>query len=440
MEKINKPIQQDVEVVSEEDGDESMEKSRVVYSLPDNVKELQKLKGVGRYTAGAIASIAFGKCASVVDGNVFRVFARLKRVDEDIAVSSVANKTFWPMADNLIEHYEQLKDIEDIGDQLSEKDAAVRYRYGDFNQAIMELGRTVCITRNPKCGECPLADVCLANKAVENEEIERVEIYPVKNKKTKKRIQTVSCCIFYKEGDSDLCLYEKRPQESLLGGTWHFPYVIVEDIKPTESDDEDSDEEKDKTNTTSAQSHLALLKKFLVDQRFIEADTNIDLAYHSTIDHVFTHIKQKNHIYSCSSKYLVKDVISNDEELKWFGSLERKSAGISTVASKIFEKYKKKGGKKAQDVSPITPPKVRFKTKSPFKEPEDKSKEITIEDSSDDSPEEKVEQKKPLVLKKKTENKTTTTPKRKLAKKSETPDTKKQKQTSISSFLTSKKD
>lgn len=117
----------------------------IIYKLPDNAKELMNLKGVGKYTAGAVASIAFGKCASIVDGNVFRVFARLKQIEEDIAVQKTATSIFWPMADNLISHFRDIEDLCDDDEEISS--SSIKTRYGDLNQAIMELGRTICIPR-----------------------------------------------------------------------------------------------------------------------------------------------------------------------------------------------------------------------------------------------------------------------------------------------------
>ncbi|KAG2387922.1 hypothetical protein C9374_000772 [Naegleria lovaniensis] len=375
----------------------------VIYKLPDNVKDLMNLKGVGKYTAGAVASIAFGRCASIVDGNVFRVFARLKQIEEDIAVQKTATSIFWPMADNLISHF---KDIEDLCDD-NEDTTPMKTRYGDLNQAIMELGRTICIPRNPKCGECPIADVCSAFKAVENNEINSVEIYPVKKKKTKKRAQIVSCCIFYKDDDNEVCLYEKR-HEQLLGGTWHFPLVVVFDEKNVEDEAENSQEEEEtqvkskkkknsnasqkskknigssgKSASTESDSHLSKLQQFLIDEGFIDAkhSSSIPLEYHSTVNHVFSHINQTNHIYSCSSKHLIKDLQSKGnsdsiaDQWKWFDQAARESQGISEVAKKIFRQFKKT--LKNQEASPVSPPKVKFKIKSPFVTKKDESQKMT---------------------------------------------------------------
>ena len=109
--------------------------------LPRTVPELLKIKGVGPYTAGAIASIAFAQAAPVVDGNVIRVFSRLHAIDGDPATLL---KPSWKLAEHLLD----------------------RSRPGDYNQGLMELGATVCTPKSPKCGECPLQNQCRARAQV----------------------------------------------------------------------------------------------------------------------------------------------------------------------------------------------------------------------------------------------------------------------------------
>jgi A/G-specific adenine glycosylase len=107
--------------------------------LPGDVAELKKLSGIGDYTAGAIASIAFGLPAPVVDGNVERVLSRVFNLREDVRSKPVKEK-LWALA----------------GALLPEKEA------GDFNQALMECGALVCTPSSPMCLTCPLEPVCLA--------------------------------------------------------------------------------------------------------------------------------------------------------------------------------------------------------------------------------------------------------------------------------------
>jgi A/G-specific adenine glycosylase len=109
--------------------------------LPSSVEELRRLDGVGRYTAGAVASIAFGKRAAVVDGNVARVISRLFAIEDDIK-RAPGQERVWRIAQNMVSEVD--------GDP------------GDWNQALMELGATICLPRGPKCKACPVAAECLA--------------------------------------------------------------------------------------------------------------------------------------------------------------------------------------------------------------------------------------------------------------------------------------
>lgn len=126
--------------------------------FPDNFDELQKLIGVGPYTAAAIASISFNQKVAVVDGNVFRVIARIFGIDLDIA-SNEGKKFFFAKANELIP-----------GDQPD-----------IFNQAMMEFGATWCTPKNPRCEECIFKKTCVAYKTG------TVALLPVKEKKTKVR-------------------------------------------------------------------------------------------------------------------------------------------------------------------------------------------------------------------------------------------------------------
>jgi A/G-specific adenine glycosylase len=111
--------------------------------LPNTVDGLLKIPGIGPYTAGAIASIAFNQPAAIADGNVFRVLSRLRAVYAN-SKSSAASKLFWKMAEELVDTKEP----------------------GDFNQAMMELGATVCTPRNPTCAACPVQKECMVYNKV----------------------------------------------------------------------------------------------------------------------------------------------------------------------------------------------------------------------------------------------------------------------------------
>jgi len=161
--------------------------------FPDSRGELQSLPGIGRYTAGAIASIAFNRPEPIVDGNVKRVLARVFALKEGIDSSS-GEKKLWEISKKLVE--------------TAEKAA------GDFNQSLMELGALVCMPENPKCFSCPLKKICNAHQ------LNREAAFPIKIRKTKtERLRTVAAVI-WKDGR---ILLEKQPLHARWGGLWLFP-------------------------------------------------------------------------------------------------------------------------------------------------------------------------------------------------------------------------
>jgi len=170
--------------------------------LPETARDLLGLPGVGMYTAGAVASIAFGEVVPAVDGNVRRVFARLFDLAD-------------PTPNRLRELAVTLVDPR---------------RPGDFNQALMELGALVCTPRSPACGSCPLSARCLA--------LARGTVEDRPERKTKARLREVHLVTLVAvagEGDHLELLLRKRPLEGLLAGMWEFPGV---EAKPQEAVEE----------------------------------------------------------------------------------------------------------------------------------------------------------------------------------------------------------
>lgn len=162
--------------------------------MPSSVEELLKLPGIGSYTAGAIASIAYGKVAPAVDGNVLRVMSRIFRDDRDILAAAVK------------------KDWEVLINRTMPKD-----RPGDFNQAMMEIGAMVCVPNGaPKCDICPFAKVCQAHLC--GEELK----YPYKAPKKQRAIEERTILILRDENNTALV---KRPAKGLLAGMYEFPVM-----------------------------------------------------------------------------------------------------------------------------------------------------------------------------------------------------------------------
>jgi len=164
--------------------------------FPDSPEVLQLLPGVGKYTAGAIASIAFNKTAPVLDGNVKRVLARLDAVDASIDLPATET-LFWQRAASL----------------------APAKTPGDFNQAMMELGARICTPRSPLCETCPVQKHCDAFSQ------NRQQYLPVRTpKKAVPHYEAVIAAI-EKEGKY---LIGKRPSAGFLGGLWEFPGGKIE--------------------------------------------------------------------------------------------------------------------------------------------------------------------------------------------------------------------
>lgn len=169
--------------------------------LPETAKELKALKGIGPYTAGAIASIAFGEAVPVVDGNVERVLSRVRAISGD-PKSTPNQKLYWKLAGELVDPRAP----------------------GDFNQAMMELGATICTPQSPTCMLCPVREHCVA--FAEGDPTE----YPATAKRSRQRPVSVQTCIVVTgEGEQERFLVIKRPPDGLLGGLWEFPTVVEEE-------------------------------------------------------------------------------------------------------------------------------------------------------------------------------------------------------------------
>ncbi len=160
--------------------------------LPESYDEIIKLKGIGPYTAAAVTSIAFGKPNAVVDGNVIRVITRYYGIEDDIRSSRTT------------------KQVQELVNEL----ISVQ-KPADFNQAMMELGATVCSPSKPDCLNCPIQSGCVATK------IAKTNTIPYKSKAKKKPHKVIGVGIIERE-DGKL-LIALRPENAMLGGLWEFP-------------------------------------------------------------------------------------------------------------------------------------------------------------------------------------------------------------------------
>ena len=160
--------------------------------IPSSVEELRKISGIGPYTAGAIASIAFDQPVPAVDGNVIRVVSRLRGIRENVGVPSVRRA------------------LEGEASALVPAD-----RPGDFNQAVMDLGATICTPGTPSCEKCPLQAECDAYAAGDAEDL------PVLPRKNPPKVLDYTICLIF---SGDRVLMRQRT-EAMLRGLWVFPMI-----------------------------------------------------------------------------------------------------------------------------------------------------------------------------------------------------------------------
>jgi A/G-specific adenine glycosylase len=221
--------------------------------LPRDLEKLRSLPGIGRYTVGAIASMAFGMDEPVLDGNLRRVYARLFDVMEP-ADSPAGEKILWDLAAKHLP----------IG------------QASDHNQALMDLGATICLPKTPRCLLCPLMTLCKSRRAGIQES------RPVlKPKKTIPHHVHAAGIILVK----GKVLLAKRPAKGLLAGMWEFPNGRVK-IDPA----------KGVVNALKTGYGLTVQKKEAL----------------CVLQHAYTHFKVTMHAFRCEA-----DSIPKKKDLKW---------------------------------------------------------------------------------------------------------------------------
>lgn len=167
--------------------------------VPDTTAELGSLKGVGPYTKGAILSIAYDQPQPAVDGNVMRVFARVLKIEEDIAK---------PSTKKLFEKY--------VAQLIPADDPS------SFNQGIMELGALICTPKTPSCLLCPVQEHCRAFAEGLEQDL------PIKSKGKKQKTRPYVALLIRNENNQ--YLIEKRSESGLLANLWQFPMVPIDEI------------------------------------------------------------------------------------------------------------------------------------------------------------------------------------------------------------------
>lgn len=250
--------------------------------LPDTVDELQKIPGIGRYTAGAIASIAFHKPAPILDGNVIRVLSRVFRVKGNPKETAIKNQ-LWELADRLV-HTEHP---------------------GDFNEAMMELGAMVCTPSNPQCIACPLNTECQAYRHGEQESL------PVRQKQAPLPHYTIVVGVVYK---GDTILIDKRRQNALLGGLWEFPGGKKQ----------------------TGESFKAAVAREVKEETGIEIEVGKRLGL---VKHTYSHFKITLHAYSCTYLSGAAKPLGCDA-VKWVAPDALKKYAFPAANLKLFPKIR----------------------------------------------------------------------------------------------------
>uniref|UniRef100_A0A8D0DZD2 Adenine DNA glycosylase n=1 Tax=Salvator merianae TaxID=96440 RepID=A0A8D0DZD2_SALMN len=313
--------------------------------MPRTAEELQRLlPGVGKYTAGAVASIAFGQATGVVDGNVIRVLCRVRAIGADPASSAVADK-LWGLTHTLVDPAQP----------------------GDFNQAMMELGAVVCTSKAPLCLECPVKEYCRAHHRVESEraasatkllgrasskqlqvlDVEEcsastgscnlclppsepwdpelgVTNFPRKAIKKQPRTERTATCVLERRGSDGKPAYliVQRPATGLLAGLWEFPSILLEPGK-------------EKQQKAALAGHL---------QTWVGSNATVGRMQHvGEVLHIFSHIRQTYVIYFLR---LDKDEgnWNTSKELsgyRWVTKTEFQNSAVSTAMKKVLNTYEK---------------------------------------------------------------------------------------------------
>ena len=169
--------------------------------FPSRFADVLALPGIGPYTAGAITSIAFGHARPIVDGNVIRVLTRFDGIIENARLG-VTSKQIWARAEELVN-----KAADYPGDEAGNP-------CGDFNQSLMELGATVCTSREPNCGSCPLGVNCFAHREGRTNSIPNLG-------ERKKMVSKLKFAFVLQQRGR--FLIQQRPSEAVNGDLWEFP-------------------------------------------------------------------------------------------------------------------------------------------------------------------------------------------------------------------------
>lgn len=275
--------------------------------MPQTVAEISSLKGIGPYTTGAIASIAFDLPEPAIDGNVMRVVSRLFCIEEDIAKAS-SRKVFDEAVRSIIDEEHP----------------------GEFNQAFMDLGSAICTPTSPKCEICPIQSFCLANKrGIQTN-------FPVKTKKAKpKDVYYVAAAIQDQAGSFYL---EKRTSQKLLADMWTFPLVEVTLERYQELQQEWASVVDNQPNLFDE----LLVAEKQIDLPFAHQETVIWQKRHlGEVVHVFSHLKWHVLLFYGRATSRTNQLLPETEAALWTDEATFAQFVFPKVQMKLVEQLEK---------------------------------------------------------------------------------------------------
>lgn len=275
--------------------------------MPQTVAEISSLKGIGPYTTGAIASIAFDLPEPAIDGNVMRVVSRLFCIEEDIAKAS-SRKVFDEAVRSIIDEEHP----------------------GEFNQAFMDLGSAICTPTSPKCEICPIQSFCLANKrGIQTN-------FPVKTKKAKpKDVYYVAAAIQDQAGSFYL---EKRTSQKLLADMWTFPLVEVTLERYQELQQEWASVVDNQPNLFDE----LLVAEKQIDLPFAHQETIVWQKRHlGEVVHVFSHLKWHVLLFYGRATSRTNQLLPETEVALWTAEAKFAQFVFPKVQMKLVEQLEK---------------------------------------------------------------------------------------------------
>ena len=279
--------------------------------FPRDIVGLMKIPGIGPYTASAVGSIAFGIREAAIDGNVNRVLTRVERIRGDPVKEKKTVDSIKRVAKELIGKSDDSENDDDDDD-----DGARRGRPGDFNQAMMELGATVCKPKNPSCNECPISHFC---KGYQQELISDgqnpVTAYPEIAKKAEKRQEAIAVAVVSCTVDNTKWFFlTKRPENGLLAGMWEFPSVFMREGElatesvPSASDVYDAQKFFRESDTRGVSELFASIastsnarenKEVKIENDGRKKEEDVSFKHEpGVVTHVFSHVKHHMHVFS----------------------------------------------------------------------------------------------------------------------------------------------